>query len=346
MATKMTLADLDFLDRKGENSQTVAVMDEPGKLSLRYAEIPEPGTGELRVKVKWVGVCGSDIEAFRGTREAEFVSFPARLGHEVAGVVDKLGPGVNGLNLGDQVTTRYVWGAFAEYIICRPFNVKVVPPRFPLRETSLVEILPGVLNAVELGDVDSTKSVLLMGQGVSGLVLTQVAALYSPKRLVVTDLKKKNLELAKQYGASDTYQIETVNSSCVDIVKKDFPEGFDIVIPCLLEGDGIVDAIDMAAQNGKIILYGCIGKTSRSIDLFKVHRKRLDIFSTEPKRDIDMRNLLERSVQLVLDGLVNTGDMVTHTFPLTEIQKAFDLRNDKGNDSIHVLVDCEVGDGS
>src|SRR5579863_7056651 len=151
MTTIMTQAPMTFVDRTHPRSQRVAILDEPRKLSLGFAEIPEPGDGEIRIKIKWVGVCGSDVEAFRGTRRPEFISFPARLGHEVAGTIDKLGPNVQGLKTGDAVTCRYVWGAFAEYIVCRPFNVKVVPPGFPLVSTSLIEVLPGIIHAIEIG---------------------------------------------------------------------------------------------------------------------------------------------------------------------------------------------------
>ncbi len=342
MTTRMTQAALKLVDAGHPNSQRVAILDEPRRLSLAYAEIPEPGDGEVRVKVKWVGVCGSDVESYRGTRRPEFVTFPARLGHEVAGVIDQLGPNVEGLRVGDHVTCRYVWGAFAEYIVCRPFNVKVIPPSFPLIDTSLIEILPGVLHAVEIGQISQRTSVLIMGQGVSGLVLTQVVRLHSPKALVVTDLNEHNLSLAKKYGATHTYQVPAAHLPTRGVLGTDFPEGFDVVLPCLLEGDGMVDAIDCAAFTGKVVMYGCIGVCNTPIDFLKVHRKRIDIYSTEPKRDIDMRRFYAEGTQLVLDGLVNTSEIVTHRIPLSRIEDAFALRDDSRSDAIHVLVDCEA----
>lgn len=111
-----------------------------------------------------------------------------------------------------------MWGAFAEAIVCRPFNVKVLPPAFPMLEISLIEVLPGIIHACELAKITPHTTVLITGQGVSGLVMTQasaaaagcgkhgaltrspaqVASLYSPKALVVTDLKPRNLELARR----------------------------------------------------------------------------------------------------------------------------------------------------
>ena len=341
MATQMQMADLKLVSEDHPNAQKVAVLNAPFDISIAHAEIPEPGDGEIRLKVKWVGVCGSDVEAYRGSRQPEYLSTPARLGHEVSAVIDKLGANVNGLKVGDKVTCRYVWGAFAEYIVCKPFNVKVMPADFPMLEISLIEILPGVIHAAELSDLSAVKNVLIMGQGVSGLVLTQVLSLYSPKNLVVTDLKEKNLALAKKYGATHTYQIPNSETPTMDVVGQDFPDGFDVVIPCLLEGDGMVDAIDCAALRGRIVMYGCIGICNKPIDFFKVHRKRLEIYSTEPRTDIDMRRYFDESVRLVLNGLVNTSEMVTDKFPLSEIAQAFKIREDQTNNSIHVLVDCE-----
>jgi threonine dehydrogenase-like Zn-dependent dehydrogenase len=341
MPTKMELAKLEYVPKGTPNSQKVAVLEEPGKMSIYYSKIPEPNPYEVRVKVKWVGVCGSDLEAFRGIRQAEFLSVPARLGHEVAGYLDKVGDKVIGLHEGQKITCRYVWGAYAEYIVCTPFNVKVVPDEFPLVETSLLEVFPGIIHAVELAEVTPTKNVLIMGQGVSGLPMTQIMKLHSPKNLAVTDLHDKNLELAKQYGATHCYKIPTQDTPTMDIIGDDFPDGFDVVIPCLLEGDGMVDAINNSAMCGRIVMYGCIGVCNKPIDFFKVHRKRLEIYSTEPRRDIDNRRFFQEGIQMALDGLVNTSELITDKLPLDDIQKAFELRNDIHNDSIHILVDCE-----
>ena len=342
MVTHMQMAKLELVDEGHPSSQQVAVLEAPYKITTGRAKILEPSENEVRIKIKWVGVCGSDIEVYRGTRHPTYLSIPARLGHEVAGVIDKLGCQVIGLKVGDRVACRYVWGAFAQYVVCRPFNVKVLPDSFPLKETSLIEIMPGVIHTAELGQIDPAKTVLITGQGVSGLVLTQVLALYSPKSLAVTDLNDRNLELARKYGATHTYKIPTPQTPTMDIVGEDFANGFDVVVPCLLEGEGMVDAIDCAADAGCVVMYGCIDICKSPFDFYKVHYKRLTIHSTEPKRDIDMRRFFQEGVQMVLDGLVNTAELVTHEIPLSEIDRALALRDDQTNDAIHVLVDCEA----
>jgi threonine dehydrogenase-like Zn-dependent dehydrogenase len=342
MPTKMKFAELEYSDDFSQpGTQRVAILEKPYRMRLAAARIPEPGDNEVRIKIKYVGICGSDLEAFRGTRKPEFISFPARLGHEVAGRIDKVGKNVRGLRLGSKVTCRYVWGAYAEYIVCRPFNVQVVPDDFDMKDISLIEILPGVIHAAELSRCDSGRTVLITGQGVSGLVLTQVLSLYSPKELVVTDIKDRNLELAKKYGATRCYKIPTESTPAMEVLGKDYPEGFDIVIPCLLEGGSVADIVNCGRTGGKIVLYGGIGICRQELDFFKIHRMRLEILSTEPKRDIDMYRFFKEGISLVTDGLVNTGEFIDRIFPLSRIQEAFDLRNDKSNDVIHILVDVE-----
>lgn len=341
MPTKMSYAELDFSVREGDQVQKVAVLEAPYHLKVVKAGIPEPNDDEVRIKIKYVGICGSDLETFRGNRKPEFISFPTRLGHEVAGWIDKIGKNIRGLRKGDKVTCRYIWGAFAQYIICKPFNVQRLPDDFDMKDISLIEILPGVIHAAELSCCDSGRTVLIMGQGVSGLMLTQVMSLYSPKELVVTDLKRRNLDFSEKYGATRTYLIPSGDTPTMDVLGKDYPEGFDIVIPCLLEGNSIADSLYCARTGGKIVMYGGIGICGEKIDFFKVHRKRLEILSTEPKRDIDMYRYFKEGIELVADGIIKTGEYIDRIFPLSKIQEAFDCRNDKSNDYIHVIVDVE-----
>ncbi len=341
MPEKMTQPELELLPNDSKEGQNIAVLKKPFEIELARAKIPEPKDDEVQIKIKYVGICGSDVETYRGVRDPEFVSFPTRLGHEVAGIINKVGENVIGLKKGDKVCLRYVWGAFAEFLCCKPFNIKKLPDEFPMLEASLVEILPGVIHAIELAEIDPTKNVLIMGQGVSGLVLTQVAKLHSPKNLVVTDLFESKLKLSKKYGATHTFKLEDKDQPSMEVLRDEFPEGFDVVIPCLLEGDGMLDAIECCAQNGRIIMYGCIGPCNKPIDFYKVHRKRLNIYSTEPKRDIDMRRFFNEGFDLVNSGMVNTKEMVTHIKSLSEIKEAFKLREEHQPDVIHVMIDCE-----
>ena len=341
MATKMNIAALDLVDAGTPGSQKVAVLDEPGTISMRHAAIPEAGHGEIRVKIRYVGICGSDLESYRGARSPEFLSTLSRLGHEVSGVIDQVGPGVCGLKIGQRVSCRYVWGAFAQYIVCKPFNVHVVPDHFRDEDISPIEVLPGIIHAAELANITTNTDVLIMGQGVSGLVTTQVVSLFSPRSLVVTDLKDANLELARRYGATHTYKLPGHDAQTMETIGQDFPNGFEVVIPCLLEGAGMIDAVDCSAMGGRIIMYGCNGTCEKPFDWLKVHRRRLSIVATEPRRDIDMRRYFTEGVNMVEQGLVNVAEMITHTYTLDDIPAGFAKRDEQLGDAIHIMIDCQ-----
>lgn len=237
-----------------------------------------------------------------------------------------------------------------------------------------------MIHAAELAKITPHTDVIITGQGVSGLVITQVIKQFSPRSLVVTDLKDANLALARKYGATHTYKMPSEHAATMDTVGKDFPNGFEVVVPCLLDGDMMSDALDLLALGGRIVAYGaidrllgphgalgaararafgrkshttrtprapltqtptgCIGPC-KNFDFFKAHRKRAEIYLTEPRRDVDMRRYFQEGVEMVLDGIVNTSEMITHIYPLERVQEAFQLRNDKsvGNEAIHVLID-------
>lgn len=107
MPTTMKTPPLVLVDSTTPGCQKVAVLEEVGRIAMRYAEVPVPGVDEVRVRITYVGICGSDLESFRGLRAPEFMTTPARLGHEVAGVIDAVGSSVVGVRVGDRVTCRY-----------------------------------------------------------------------------------------------------------------------------------------------------------------------------------------------------------------------------------------------
>lgn len=345
MASIMNIAEMNFVEKGVPNSQKVVVLEEPYNLKMYYAQIPEPDIDEVRIKIRYVGICGSDLESFRGVRSPEFLSTPVRLGHEVSGTIDKIGSSVRGLQIGQSVSCRYVWGAFAEYIVCKPFNLHIVPSHLQDEDISPLEVLPGIIHAAELAKIDNNTDVLIMGQGVSGLVMTQVISMFSPRNLVVTDLKQKNLELARRYGATHAFQMPSADGMTMNVLREQFPLGFEVVIPCLLEGNGMIDAMDCCAMAGRIIMYGCIGTCTKPFDWLKIHRKRITISSTEPRRDIDMRRFWDEAVRMADQGLINVAEMITHKFSLDDIQEAFNVRNSNLDDAIHVLIDCEQKQG-
>ena len=314
------------------------VLESPRHLVPVDIPIPEPGPLEVRVRVAYVGICGSDVEAYLGHRHAEFLGDPPRLGHEPSGVIDKVGERVTGLKAGDRVSTVGVWGSFTEYIVCRPEGVLKLMPEISLIEGSLIEVLPGIIKAATLTGINRAHNVLVVGQGLSGLQLTRLISLNGCRNLIAVDLFDEKLALAREFGATHVInaQTEDVGARVAEIA----PEGVDYTVMATLDGDDVPKAVEWTRFGGKIVLYGSIGPCS-GIDFFRVHRKGISIVkeTADVWGQLRHRQLWRDAMQLVADGLLPVELLRTHIFPLEDTPKALELRSSPRPDVIHVLIE-------
>jgi threonine dehydrogenase-like Zn-dependent dehydrogenase len=314
------------------------ILRRPGSLERVDLPVPQPGAYQVRIKIAYVGICGSDVEAFLGHRRAEFLGDPPMLGHEPSGVIDAVGPHVQGLKVGDRVTSVGVWGCFADYIVNRADGVLKLPPEISLPDGSLIEVLPGVILAATRTGITSAHDVLVLGQGLSGLLLTRLVALNGCKRLLAADLFDEKLAIAKEFGAG-----WTINAAREDVaarVQEICPGGVDVTIMATLDGNDVPKALEWTRPQGKIVLYGSIGPCGE-IDFFKQHIKGISIV----KESTDCRGLLERrrwwreAMGLVADGILSTERLRTHVLPMGNLPEAMALRATPRADVIHVVLE-------
>ena len=314
------------------------VLDSPRNLKPVDLPVPEPGPLEVLVRIAYVGICGSDVEAYLGHRNPEFLSKPPRLGHEPSGVIEKVGERVTGLKVGDRVATVGAWGCFSEYIVCRPEGVMKLPPEISLIEGSLVEVTPGIIKAATMTGIGPAHNVMVIGQGLSGLQLTRLISLNGCRNLIAVDLFDEKLEIAREFGAS-----HTINAQTDDIaarVEGIAPGGVDYAVMATLDGNDVPDAVEWVRFGGKIVLYGSIGPCD-GIDFFRVHRKGISIVKEvmDVHGQLHHRRLWREAVQLIADGLLPVELLRTHIFPLEKTPEAMELRSTPRADVIHVLIE-------
>jgi L-iditol 2-dehydrogenase len=314
------------------------ILDAPRKLRAVDIPVPEPGPREVRVKIAYCGICGSDVEAYLRHRPIEALADPPMLGHEPCGVIDKVGEQVGSLRAGDRVATLGPWGAFTEYLVCPPEKVMKLPPEIPLIDASLVEVLPGIVMATTQMGITPAHDVLVLGQGVSGLLLTRFVALNGCRRLIAVDSFGEKLAIANEFGAT-----HTINASSEDVaarVNDIVPGGVDYTIMATLDGNDVPKALEWTRFKGKIILYGSIGPCD-GFDFFRVHEKAVTIVKefNEQHSVIETRRLWREAVNLIADGLVNVARLRTHVFPLDKVPEAMELRATPRPDVIHVVVE-------
>ncbi len=332
-------------------TRTMRVAELPGveqPIRMATRSVPEPGPGEVRVRIEACGVCGSDVFLQEGGFGAK-VSWPIVPGHEAAGRVDALGDGVTGVAPGDQVALYYIttppgdrWaaagrpnispsvtrmgvdvdGAFAEYVV-RPVAALVRPPREvpPAVLAVLTDAVATPLHGLKrIARVQPGETVVVLGIGGLGSNAVQLAKAMGARVIAVTRSEAKQ-RLARQLGAdvvigaSDGDPVPAVREAAGG-------HGADVVIQCV--GDARVDeqAIAMGGPGGRVVLIGAALEPFR-VRAAEIFWRELSVLGSRGFIPAD----IEDAIALYLDGTLSVDHLVEAVRPLADAAEALaDLR--------------------
>jgi len=312
----------------------------PGDLQLHTESMPVPGPGETLVRVKAVGICGSDLHWFaEGSIGDARLDQPLVLGHEFAGVI------ADGPRQGQRVAVdpaipchqcefclegnpnlcsnlRFAGhgaqdGALRE-VLCWPGECLFpLPDSFSDTDGAMLEPLGVALHAVDLGKLQAGMNVGVFGAGPIGLLILQLACASGAKTVLATDRLPHRLEAACGLGATKT--ILAANGSEVQEVKTATDgRGVDVAFEVAGDNQAVETAIAAVKPGGRLILAGIPADDRTSFPASVARRKGLTI-----KLVRRMKLTYPRAIGLVENGLVDVRSLVTHRFPLEESRKAF-----------------------
>ncbi|MDY5497222.1 MAG: galactitol-1-phosphate 5-dehydrogenase [Anaerobutyricum sp.] len=342
-----------------------------GKEDLRFEEIatPEPKKGEVLVKVKYSGICGSDVPRVNGDG-AHF--YPIVLGHEFSGEVEKIGEGVTKVKPGQRVAgaplvpcmtcddclkgdyslckqysfvgTRQA-GSFAEYICLPERNVVPFDNSVSFEQGALFEPAAVALHGLERLPYQGGKTVAILGGGTIGLLVMQWAKIYGAAKTIVFDIDDDRIELAKSMGATDG----------VNTLKENFMEkameltdgkGYDYIYETAGNTITMKMAFELAANKAGICLIGKPNKEiSFSVDEFEmINRKEftltgswLSYSAPFPGHEWDCV-----AHYFATGQLKGEESLIFKKLPLSEIQKGFEMFKIRGAVKGKILIDCEI----
>ena len=326
-----------------------AVLKEVDRLVLEDVAEPEPGLGEVVVRIRACGFCATDYKAIRGIRRN--VTFPFIAGHEPAGVVAKVGAGVSNVREGDEVicqpsgycgfcthcragNTHYCEhafttggdgppdvrpGAFAEYMKTDAKCLLPKPATISFEAAALTEPLSGAWKGViQYSEMKVGEDVVVIGVGGIGLLCLMVAKAAGAGHLVAIDPSAYARENALRLGATATIDPETARTK--DRVYEIMPAGPDLVI----EAAGPIEAVrlmaDLRRRGTRWNVFGITTHEAFELDGGLTHflEGRMDAsFGTTPLA-------MQQAIRLMARGLVNPEAIITHRFPLTKIHDAVD----------------------
>lgn len=336
------------------------VMTEPGKIEFREIPVPEAGPGQVLVRIMEIGVCGSDIHVYHGKHP--FTSYPVTQGHEVSGVIEKLGKGVEGLKVGQKVTIQpqvvcgECWpcrngkynlceslkvmgfqttGVASEYFAVDAEKVTPLPEEMSLEEGAMIEPLAVAVHAVRrAGDVRG-RDICVLGAGPIGILVAQAAKGMGAGRVMVTDVSNLRLEKAKECGAD----------AVVNTRERDFGEAFaeffgpdkaDVIYDCAGNDVTMGQAIKYARKGSTIILVAVFAKMA-NIDLAVLNDHELDLNTSMMYRSEDY----EKAIELVQEGKVRLMPLLSKRFPFKEYLEAYKYIDGNRESTMKVLIDVQ-----
>ena len=328
-----------------------AVLHAIGDLRYEDTPTPKPGIGEVLIKIKASGVCGSDIP--RVMKKGTY-SFPLIPGHEFAGEVVEIASGNESyaVKVGDRVTIfplihcgkciycqigEYAQcddydylgsrrdGGFAEYVTAPIENLVPVPDNVDFECSAMTEPASVALHALRRTGVDAGDNVVILGAGTIGLILAQWAKICGAGRVFVTDISQDKLKVAMDYGF---LCINSAQEDAVDRIIKETKKGADISIEAAGTSVTFEQSLRMTRKQGKVILMGnvsgdvVIPERTASIIL----RSQLVIYGTWNSSITSIpKNEWLTSLHFMSLGALNLKPLITHRFPLSNVNKAFDM---------------------
>jgi L-iditol 2-dehydrogenase len=325
-----------------------------GKEDLRVEEAPVPaiGDGEVLLAVKAAAICGTDIRMFRNGHKNASPGHPLILGHEIAGVIERLGPGVSGYREGMRVAVApnmgcgvcdlcvsgnsqlcaefkafgiNIDGGFAAHMrvpaaAVRQGNLTEMPAGVDFPAAAVVEPLSCVYNAFQRCAIGPGDTVLVMGSGPIGLMHARLAKMGGAAKVFMNDINSERLALCA--GLEEAIiPIETPDLAR-RVKEETGGKGLDVVITANPAPEAQVVALELVGLNGRVMFFGGLpeGKNKVALDTNLVHYKQITISGTTRQSLAQYR----KTLALIGAGLVSLEGIISGSYPVEDSRKAFE----------------------
>ncbi|TVT27399.1 zinc-binding dehydrogenase [Salinicoccus cyprini] len=328
-----------------------------GNLEIKEKEAGTPGADQVKIKVKYAGICGSDIHTYEGHYK---VAVPVTLGHEFSGEVVEVGDNVTEFKAGDRVTSETTFyicgeceycqsgdynlcnyrkglgtqqdGGFASYLIARKDSVHHLPDNVDYQSAAMTEPLACTHHAVEKTEVKAGDVVVVMGPGPIGLFTAQVAKSRGAE-VIITGLTndKVRLDKAEELGIDHVVNIQEQDlKALVDELTDGY--GADVVFECSGAVPATHQGLDLLRKKGHYCQVGIFADAKINFDMEKVIQKEIRIVGSRSQKSADW----EPSLELMNNGSVDAKALVTHEYDITQWEEAYDKI--KSGEAIKVLL--------
>ena len=327
----------------------------PEAIALEEIEKRPPRRGEVRIEVKASAVCGSDMHIFSGRHP--YVKLPTTIGHELAGVVEAVGDGVEALQIGDRVcvepliTCGKCWNCLhGRYDYCENLRLKYrsdhsgyadfyyaeerwchrLPDNMSFEEGALMEPLACTVHAAMKANIRLCDSVSVMGDGPIALMLAQLARACGATRVYVLGLLERNLELARSFGC---IPMKSCSESIEEIMRQTNGRGVDVAFEAVGAPVTFNQTINVVKRGGKAIIFGIFEQDFNARPLVDAMVREVEVIGTS-----SYCWDFQRGLDLVSSRRIDVKSLITHTLPLADVQKAMTLKSDPTQQPLKIIL--------
>lgn len=327
-------------------------LDSDKNLTIKDMPIPEPGAGEVLVKVAATGICGSDVRFYTDGKVGTFtVTTPVIPGHESSGIIAGVGKGVKKLREGDRVaiepgiscgvcemctTGKYnlcfdmhflsappINGTFCDYVVVPEHLAFPIPDSLSLKAAALSEPSAVAIHSVNRSRMRSGETGIIIGAGPIGLLTLQAFKAAGGGRAICVDVIENRLEIAKKLGADEAYTPD-----------KELIKEADVIYECAGSAQATAKLISMARPGARIVQVGNPKGGNVALDLATLCDLEIDYIGI-----FRYANVYPTAIRWLSDGRIKAEDLITHVFPFEQAVEAFNLCRDNPSETIKVIVE-------
>jgi len=342
-------------------SMKAAVVKSNSNIEIKNIEKQSVGPGDILVKMRACGICGSDVEKVFG----KYGQPSMRLGHEPAGTIAEVGSEISNFSVGDRVFTHHHVACYSddchecnhgnetmcqkyyesnlepcgladEYIVPE-WNVKhggvlKIPDSMSFEEAAMIEPLACCIRAWNKFTHKNNDSVAILGIGPTGIMHALLAKLYGLGKIFCLDLNEFRLDFAKKF---ETVTIHSGNTNAMEQIKSETAnQGVDVVIVSTSSLNALKDAVHFVRKGGTIVMFGVPSKGSNvDLDMSEIYSKGITIVNSYAASDVDTTHALD----LISNKQINVSQLITHKYNLQECQQAF-VHAKSGDNAMKIII--------
>ncbi len=319
-----------------------AIFKKAHSISIEQIQTPEPTKFEVLIRVKACGVCGTDVHIYEGDKGSATVTPPTILGHEFSGVVEKVGTGVKGFQVGDRVCVDPNWycgccdpcregtvhfcenmfsygvtlnGGFSEYCTVNEKVVYHLGDNTSFEQGAMVEPLGCCLHGIDMCQITSGDKVVVIGGGMIGLLMVQLAKLEGASQVALLEPVAGKRDAALKIGADVV--IDPMEADVKETLKQNGFHHVSCVSECVGNPKTIEQAIDIAGYQSVVMMFG-LTKPEAEVSI-----KPFEIFKKEVVLKASFINpcTQKRALDLIDSGRVDVSSMIYDVVPLEQLEE-------------------------